>query len=212
VVGVGPISRGKTLRPELTSDLAGDADREALGKERVNFRQTKTANVLECSTSREYGDAPLAGTEQNFWVHTVRVRLFLRCGTDDDTEGAGAAAFDCDVFENDRSRKNWGPFYGALRRVVAGGVVVDPFLVKDLVNRHQAVTPLTKLSAREVDVLNLMAEGFTDRGIAESLVISIKTVQTHVASIFKKLDIPTDLVSNRRVHAVLQKLRSANPR
>ena len=63
--------------------------------------------------------------------------------------------------------------------------------------------PLANLSPREREVLALIAEGRTDRGIASALYVTPKTVEAHVRSIFSKLDLPVDSSENRRVHAVL---------
>jgi DNA-binding NarL/FixJ family response regulator len=91
----------------------------------------------------------------------------------------------------------------ALRRVHDGGTVVDPELVGELIDAPRADDPLTELTPREREVLALVAEGRTDRGIAEALWLSPKTVETHVRTIFRKLDLPSAPTENRRVHAVL---------
>jgi len=91
----------------------------------------------------------------------------------------------------------------ALHRVAAGGVVVEPSLVQDLLAAPSASDPLAKLTAREQEVLALVAQGKTDRGIAEELVVTRKTVEAHVRSLLRKLDLPNDATENRRVHAVL---------
>jgi DNA-binding NarL/FixJ family response regulator len=91
----------------------------------------------------------------------------------------------------------------ALRRVCAGETVVDPGLVGELLDAPRHEDPLAELTPREREVLALVAEGRTDRGIAEALWITPKTVETHVRSIFGKLDLPKAPLENRRVHAVL---------
>ena len=91
----------------------------------------------------------------------------------------------------------------ALRRVNAGETVVDPDLVGELLQAPRRENPLAELTAREREVLALVAEGRTDRGIAEALWLSPKTVETHVRTIFRKLDLPSAPTENRRVHAVL---------
>jgi DNA-binding NarL/FixJ family response regulator len=95
----------------------------------------------------------------------------------------------------------------AIMRVVAGGVVVDPSLVAELLDRRRRGGPLDELTAREREVLGLMAEGLTDRGIAERLYVTPKTVETHVRHIFQKLSLPESALDNKRVHAVLTHLR-----
>ena len=102
-----------------------------------------------------------------------------------------------------------GEFVGALRQIRDGGTVVDPGLVTDLVAAPSRHDPLEGLTARERQVLALMAEGLTDRGIAERLVLSHKTIEAHVRSILRKLDLPTEASENRRVHAVLRFLSTA---
>lgn len=99
-------------------------------------------------------------------------------------------------------------FVAALERVVAGETVVDPTLVAQLVDRAREGDPLDELTSREHEVLALMAEGLTDRGIAERLYVTPKTVETHIRHIFAKLDIPATSTNNRRVHAVITYLRS----
>jgi DNA-binding NarL/FixJ family response regulator len=91
----------------------------------------------------------------------------------------------------------------ALERVRDGESVVDPALVAELLDAPRREDPLAELTPRERDVLALVAEGRTDRGIAAALWLSPKTVETHVRSIFRKLDLPTAPTENRRVHAVL---------
>ena len=91
----------------------------------------------------------------------------------------------------------------ALGRVHAGETVVDPELVRELLEASDPPDRLAALTAREREVLALIAEGRTDRGIAAALVVAPKTVEAHVRSIFRKLDLPTAPTENRRVHAVL---------
>jgi DNA-binding NarL/FixJ family response regulator len=91
----------------------------------------------------------------------------------------------------------------ALRRIAAGETVVDPDLVGELLGAPRREDPLEELTAREREVLALVAEGRTDRGIAQALWLSPKTVETHVRTIFRKLDLPSSPTENRRVHAVL---------
>jgi DNA-binding NarL/FixJ family response regulator len=99
-------------------------------------------------------------------------------------------------------------FISALERVATGETVVDPALVAQLVDRRRERDPLAQLTERERQVLALMAEGLTDRGISERLFVTPKTTETHIRHIFAKLGIPTTPAHNRRVHAVLTYLRS----
>ena len=98
----------------------------------------------------------------------------------------------------------------ALHRIAAGETVVDAAIVNASV-ATAAPDRLAPLTAREVEVLRLMAEGRTDRGICEQLHLSAKTVATHVEQIFAKLDLPDDAGDNRRVHSVLAYLTSHSP-
>jgi serine/threonine-protein kinase len=96
----------------------------------------------------------------------------------------------------------------ALRRVADGGVVVDAELVAQLVGRSRPSSPLDELTSRERDVLALMAEGLTDKGIGERLFVTPKTVETHIRHIFTKLQLPETATDNKRVQAVLTYLRT----
>ena len=98
-------------------------------------------------------------------------------------------------------------FVTALERVAAGETVVDPALVAQLVGRARDKDPLGELTEREREVLALMAEGLTDRGISERLYVTPKTTETHIRHIFQKLGLPSSPAHNRRVHAVLSYLR-----
>jgi serine/threonine-protein kinase PknK len=94
-----------------------------------------------------------------------------------------------------------------MRRVAAGESIVEPTLVQELVDAPKREDPLAALTPREREVLALMAEGRTDRGIRERLWVSQKTVEAHVRSIFRKLNLPATPSENRRVHAVLTFLK-----
>jgi len=96
----------------------------------------------------------------------------------------------------------------ALHRIAAGETVVDPVLVSQLIDRPRASSPLDELTGREREVLSLMAEGLTDRGISERLYVTPNTVETHVRHIILKLGLPATRADNRRVRAVLVYLRS----
>ena len=98
-------------------------------------------------------------------------------------------------------------FTGAIRRVAAGESVIDPEVVSRLVARPRRDSPLETLTARERDVLALMAEGRSNQAIATQLWMSPKTVETHVGSIFTKLGLAPATEDHRRVLAVLAFLR-----
>ena len=103
-------------------------------------------------------------------------------------------------------------FVAALRRVAAGETVVEPSLVSELLSAPAARDPLAELTPREREVLALIAQGKTDRGIGAELFVTRKTVEAHVRSILGKLDLPVDAGENRRVHAVLAYLRHTGNR
>lgn len=98
-------------------------------------------------------------------------------------------------------------FVAAVRRVASGGSVVDPALVAELVGRARREDPLAGLTPREREVLELMANGRSNGGIARALWVTEGTVEKYVKSIFSKLDIPPDADAHRRVLAVLAYLR-----
>ena len=94
-------------------------------------------------------------------------------------------------------------FLGSVRRVGRGGTAIDPEVVAQLLGRRRDHDPLGALTAREREVLQLMAEGRSNHGICEKLVLSPKTIETHVSNIFSKLSIPQAPDDHRRVLAVL---------
>lgn len=95
----------------------------------------------------------------------------------------------------------------ALRRVTEGETVVDPTIVARLFHRPRTDDPLARLSVREREVLGLLAEGLSNRAIAERLVVSDRTVEAHITSVFAKLGLSEDAGTHRRVLAVLAFLR-----
>jgi DNA-binding NarL/FixJ family response regulator len=97
-----------------------------------------------------------------------------------------------------------GEFLGAVRRVGEGGTALDPEVVAQLLARSRRRDPLERLTAREREVLSLMAEGRTNPAIARTLVVSDKAVEKHVGNIFLKLDLTPDNDDHRRVLAVLR--------
>ena len=95
----------------------------------------------------------------------------------------------------------------ALHRVHQGGTVLDPDVVTHLLGRGELAEQLQRLTDREQDVLSLMAQGRSNRAIAATLVVDPKTVESHIASILHKLDLPPTTDDHRRVLAVLAWLR-----
>ena len=100
-----------------------------------------------------------------------------------------------------------GQFVDAVRRVATGGTAMDPEVIARLLARNTGDGTLAALSPREREVLALMAEGRSNAGISEALVITEGVVEKHVASIFAKLGLPATEGDNRRVLAVLRYLR-----
>jgi DNA-binding NarL/FixJ family response regulator len=99
-------------------------------------------------------------------------------------------------------------FVGAVERVAGGGSAIDPIIVSTLLSKRRSEDPLEALTPRERAVLELMAEGRSNQGIADKLVITLRSVEKYVSSIFDKLGMPTGGSESRRVHAVLLYLRS----
>jgi DNA-binding NarL/FixJ family response regulator len=96
----------------------------------------------------------------------------------------------------------------ALRRIADGETVVDPTIVSRLVGRRRREDPLSELTAREREVLQLVAEGLSNKAIAARLFVAERTVEAHVKQIFLKLRLDTNPESHRRVLAVLAYLRA----
>ena len=94
-------------------------------------------------------------------------------------------------------------FLEAVRRVASGGSALDPIIVSTLLKRERPDDPLAELTAREGEVLELMAAGNSNQGIADKLVINIRSAEKYVSSIFSKLDLPSTGSESRRVLAVL---------
>jgi DNA-binding NarL/FixJ family response regulator len=99
-------------------------------------------------------------------------------------------------------------FLDAVRRVGKGGTAIDPAVIGQLLGRQRADGPLDELTPREREVLELMAQGLSNHGICEKLIVSPKTVETHVNSIFGKLGLVPAQDEHRRVLAVLAFLRA----
>jgi DNA-binding NarL/FixJ family response regulator len=97
-------------------------------------------------------------------------------------------------------------FTQAVRRVANGGAVLDPLVASRLIGRRRAHNPIDDLTPREREVLALLAEGRSNQGIADSLVVTVSAVERHVTSIFEKLRLKPSVVDHRRVLAVLRYL------
>lgn len=100
-------------------------------------------------------------------------------------------------------------FLEAVRRVAAGGTALDPDVVAQLFSRRRRDGPLERLTPREREVIALMAEGRSNAGIAQSLVLTVGAVEKHIQSIMSKLDLPHSTTDHRRVLAVLAYLQRA---
>jgi DNA-binding NarL/FixJ family response regulator len=98
-------------------------------------------------------------------------------------------------------------FAAALHQVAAGGTVIDPAVVAQLLARHRTPSPVARLTEREREVLGLMAQGRTNAAIARTLFLSEQAVAKHIGNIFGKLDLAPTADDNRRVLAVLAYLR-----
>jgi DNA-binding NarL/FixJ family response regulator len=99
-----------------------------------------------------------------------------------------------------------GEFAGALARVARGETVLDPEVVSQLMGASERDVGRARLTSREREVLDLLAQGRSNGGIAETLFLSQGAVEKNVAAIFQKLDLPYDAADNRRVLAVLRYL------
>jgi DNA-binding NarL/FixJ family response regulator len=97
-----------------------------------------------------------------------------------------------------------GMFVDAVRRVAAGGSALDPDVVARLVDRKRKQGPLDVLTAKERKVLSLIAEGRSNAGVAEELVVTVAAVERHITSIFDKLELRPEAGQHRRVRAVLK--------
>jgi DNA-binding NarL/FixJ family response regulator len=96
----------------------------------------------------------------------------------------------------------------AVRRVASGGTAIDPEVVSAVLHTRRAPDPLDWLTVRERDVLGLVAEGYSNDGVAARLVVNRRTIETHMANIFTKLGLGAEEGTHRRVLAVLAHLRA----
>ena len=144
---------------------------------------------------REASRRPACSSSPQHVAHTYATELL-----GDSAEGLGYLLKDrvADVDE----------FTAAVRRVAEHGSALDPLVVAELVGRNRGDDPIARLSPREREVLELMAEGRTNQAIGERLFISPRAVEKHVTSIFTKLRLPAAAADHRRVLAVLRFLGS----
>ena len=105
---------------------------------------------------------------------------------------------------------NVADFLEAVRRVADGGTALDPEVVAQLFSRRRQDGPLERLTPREREVLSLMAEGRSNAGIADALVLTVGAVEKHVQSILSKLELPQSATDHRRVLAVLAYLQRSD--
>lgn len=101
-------------------------------------------------------------------------------------------------------------FVAALRRVAAGGSAIDPEVVRQVMSRTRRGSELERLTPREQEVLDVMAEGLSNTAISERLVISQGAVEKHIGNVFRKLDLEPTEAAHRRVLAVLAYLGEAH--
>jgi DNA-binding NarL/FixJ family response regulator len=99
-------------------------------------------------------------------------------------------------------------FVASVRRVADGGSALDPIIVSTLLSRRRSDDPISQLTPREREVLELMATGSSNQGIADELIITLRAVEKYVSTIFTKLGLPSTKSESRRVLAVLLFLRS----
>lgn len=97
-------------------------------------------------------------------------------------------------------------FVETLKLVASGGCAIDPLVVRALIDRRRREGPLAELTERELEMLSLMAEGLSNRGLGRRLFLSERTVEAHVHKIFMKLDLARAPDDNRRVRAVIKYL------
>ncbi|MDN5894150.1 MAG: response regulator transcription factor [Nocardioides sp.] len=178
--------------PELTAALAGtEADGAVLD---VRMPPTFTDEGLKAAIAVRAQRPGFPVMVLSQYVEQLYARELL-------ASGQGAVGY----LLKDRVA-NVGEFVEGVRRVVGGGTVIDLEVIATIMARHRQ-EPIDRLSAREREVLALMAEGRSNQAIAAALFVSEKAVAKHTNSIFTKLDLPVAEDDNRRVRAVLAFLR-----
>lgn len=162
----------------------------------VRMPPTQTTEGLEAAIELRRMRAGIGVLVLSHHVETAYAMQLL----DDDASGVGYLLKDR-VDQLDE-------FVEAVRRVGSGGSVIDPAVVSRLMRRQRENNPLDRLTARELDVLALVAEGRSNSAIGEALAVAERTVQAHVASILMKLDLKPTEDDHRRILAVLTYLRA----
>jgi DNA-binding NarL/FixJ family response regulator len=182
--------------PELTKALAELNPDVAVVD--VRLPPSHTDEGLQCALAarRERPGLPVLVLSQH--VEQLYARELLADGTG----GVGYLLKDR-VFDADQ-------FIDAVRRVAAGGTAMDPQVIQQLLSRRAADVPLGGLTPRELEVLELMAQGRSNAAIAGQLVVTERAIAKHTSNIFAKLGLPVSDDDNRRVLAVLAYLDQGN--
>ncbi|HXW44484.1 MAG TPA: response regulator transcription factor [Streptosporangiaceae bacterium] len=175
--------------PGLLAALVGERPDVAIVDVRLPPTFTDDGLRAVLAARRELPGLPVLVLSQ--YVEQLYARELLA-----DRAGAVGYLLKDRVFNDDQ-------FTDAVRTVAAGGTVMDPEVVTKLLGRRARQEPLARLSAREREVLGLMAEGRSNSAIAQRLFVSEKAVSKHSTSIFAKLDLAPSDDDNRRVLAVL---------
>jgi DNA-binding NarL/FixJ family response regulator len=187
--------------PELTRALAEQEPDVAVVD--VRLPPTHTDEGLQCALQarRRRPGLPVLVLSQH--VEQLYARELLTGGGTSRPGGAGSGAGGVGYLLKDRVF-DAEQFVDAVRRVAAGGTVMDPQVIQQLLARQSGPDrPLTRLTPRELEVLELMAQGRTNAAIAARLVVTERAIAKHTANIFAKLGLEVSDDDNRRVLAVL---------
>jgi DNA-binding NarL/FixJ family response regulator len=180
--------------PELLDALLGQRPDAAIIDVRLPPTFTDEGLRVALAARREIPGLPVLVLSQ--YVEQLYARELLA-----DRVGAVGYLLKDRIFNDDQ-------FTDAIRTVARGGTVMDPEVVGKLLGRRSRDEPITRLTAREREVLALMAEGRSNSAIAQRLSVSEKAVAKHSTSIFAKLDLAPSEDDNRRVRAVLAYLNA----
>ncbi|GAA1890896.1 response regulator [Streptomyces durmitorensis] len=178
--------------PELTKALAElEPDDDAVAIVDVRLPPSHTDEGLQCALAARRARPGLPVLVLSQHVEQLYARELLADGNG----GVGYLLKDR-VFDADQ-------FIDAVRRVASGGTAMDPQVIQQLLSRRSADQPLGKLTPREREVLELMAQGRSNAAIAGELVVTERAIAKHTSNIFGKLDLSVSDDDNRRVLAVL---------